>query len=65
METDAPCPRAAASMEAFDAMPEAWRRFCAEYPRTAPGRQLAMVLRRAGSVPEAEELLRDLLPVGD
>lgn len=61
---EAPCPRAAASMEAFDALPEAFRRFCAEYPRTAKGQQLAMVLRKVGGcVPEAEELMRDLLPV--
>lgn len=63
-EEEAPCPRAAASMQAFDSMPETFRRFCANYPRTAKGQSLAQVLNECGGqVPQARRLLPDLLPV--
>ena len=56
--------RARASMAAFDEMPEEWRRFCAEYPRTARGSSLAEVLESAGgNVRQAQNMLRYLLPV--
>ena len=58
--------RARASMAAFDGMPEAWRRFCADYPRTARGSSLAGVLDAAGGdVQSAQQSLRYLLPVRD
>jgi hypothetical protein len=58
-----PASRSAASMAAFDAMPEAWRKFCADYSRTAPGQQLAEVLAECrGDVAAAKRLLRYLLP---
>jgi hypothetical protein len=54
------------SMQAWDAMPEEFRRFCADYPRTAPAGQLAEVLAVCGGdVARAERLLRELLPVAD
>jgi hypothetical protein len=53
-------------MAAFDEMPEAWRRFCADYPRTARGSSLAGVLDAAGGdVQSAQRSLRYLLPVRD
>jgi hypothetical protein len=58
-----PNPRSAKSMAAFDRMPKRWRVFCANYPRTAPGGQLAGVLADCDySVPEAKRLLQRLLP---
>ncbi len=63
---DDPCPRAAASMEAFDAMPEAFRRYCSEYPRTTQGQNLLTIFRRAeGRVHVAAAILRELLPVDE
>ena len=63
MDEDAPCPRASASMQAFDALPESFRRFCANYARTAKGQQLAQILAQCGGdVPEARRLLRNALP---
>jgi hypothetical protein len=51
-------------MAAFDGMPEEFRRFCAEYPRTANAVQLARVLDECGGdVSLAKRLLRELLPV--
>lgn len=56
--------RARASMAVFDEMPEEWRRFCAEYPRTARGSSLAEVLESVGgNVRQAQNMLRYLLPV--
>ena len=56
--------RARASMAVFDEMPEEWRRFCAEYPRTARGSSLADVLASVGgNVRQAQNMLRTLLPV--
>ena len=53
-------------MAAFDSMPEAWRRFCADYPRTVRGSSLARVLDEAGGdVQSAQQSLRYLLPVRD
>lgn len=50
-------------MQAFDTMPEDWRRFCADYARTARGSSLAEVLDVAGgNVDVAKNLLRSLLP---
>jgi hypothetical protein len=61
---DRPDPRAAQSMAAFDAMPEAFRVFCANYARTANGVALAGVLAECdGRVEAAMETLRFLLPV--
>jgi hypothetical protein len=52
------------SMRAWDAMPEEFRRFCADYPRTAAAQQLAEVLEVCGGdVGRAKRLLRELLPV--
>ena len=54
---------AIASMRAFDSLPREWREFCANYPRTLNGQDLARVLHMArGNVAEAQMLLRDLLP---
>ncbi len=51
-------------MAVFDEMPEEWRRFCAEYPRTARGSSLADVLASVGgNVRQAQNMLRTLLPV--
>jgi hypothetical protein len=53
-------------MAVFDEMPEEWRRFCAEYPRTARGSSLAEVLESVGgNVRQAQSVLRYLLPVRD
>jgi hypothetical protein len=53
------------SMRAWDAMPEEFRRFCADYPRTAAAQQLAEVLDACdGDVDQAKRLLRQLLPCG-
>lgn len=61
---DQPDPRAAQSMAAFDAMPETFRVFCADYARTANGVALSGVLAECGGrVDAAIELLRQLLPV--
>ena len=55
--------RARASMEAFDAMPEEFRRFCAEYPRTARGTALLGLLAESGGdVARAKRALREALP---
>jgi len=56
--------RARASMAAFDAMPEAWRRICAEHGRTTNAVALARLLAECdGNIPLAAATLRDLLPV--
>jgi len=56
--------RARASMAAFDAMPEDFRRFCADYGRTARGTALAGLIDEAGGdVAVAQRMLRQLLPV--
>lgn len=56
--------RARVSMAAWDQLPEEYRRFCAEYPRTATAVSLAQVLDQCdGDVALAKELLRELLPV--
>lgn len=59
-----PDPRAARSMAAFDAMPKAFRVFCANYPRTANGMALANLLADCdGRVIAAANRLRELMPV--
>lgn len=63
-EEQRPNPRAAASMAAFDAMPERWRRFCALYPRTGSGAQLADILTSCrNDVAAAEVELMTIAPV--
>ena len=52
-------------MTAFDGMPEEFRRFCADYPRTTNAASLAEVLDACdGDVDQAKRLLRQLLPCG-
>lgn len=65
MEGDlAPCPRAAAQMAAFDALPAELRRFLAHYPRTCKATQAALILRVChGRVDEAIAEIRAQLPV--
>jgi len=58
-----PCPRAAAQMAAFDALPEAYRRFLADYPRGVKAAQAALLLRVCGGdVDEAIAEIRAALP---
>lgn len=61
---DDPDPRAARSMEAFDRMPEAFRAFISNYPRTADGVALFRLLQYdcSGQVDQAIALVRELLP---
>ena len=50
-------------MAVWDQLPAEYRRFCAEYPRTAPAGQLAEVLELCdGDVDEAKQMLRELMP---
>lgn len=54
-------------MEAFDAMPAEWRRFCAEYGRTASGVSLAYLLKEqcGGDMEAAKEVLTASLPLAE
>lgn len=51
-------------MQAFDAMPQEWRAFCADYGRTARGESLARLLvESGGDVEHAKWKMNLLLPV--
>lgn len=51
-------------MTAFDAMPQEWREFCANYGRTARGESLAGLLAAAGGdIEHAKWSLQVQLPV--
>ena len=55
--------KARVSMAVWDHLPEEYRRFCSEYPRTAPAGQLAEVLELCGGdVDAAKAMLRELMP---
>jgi hypothetical protein len=61
---DAPDPRAERSMTCFDALPEPFRLFLENYPRTADGGSLARLLALCGGrVDAAIAMVRELLPV--
>lgn len=56
--------KAIASMQAFDAMPEEWRTFCANHGRTARGESLANLLAEChGDIAWAQQRLEWLLPI--
>ena len=56
--------KAIASMQAFDAMPQEWRAFCADYGRTARGESLARLLvESGGDVAHAKWQMSVLLPM--
>jgi hypothetical protein len=55
--------KAEASMAAFDGLPEAFRRFIVEHPRTTTGQQFAQLLaRHDGDVEWAIEAVRRQMP---